>query len=105
MYAIFEEEKGKFEKSVYAWRNLRSGIIEGLLPCSEYTLFLKKGRRSFRKAYTREGLRSGIIEGLASIRYFRERAGDLSKSVYTRRAGVRYLRIWQFRAEYTLFSR
>ena len=30
VYAIFEEEKGKFEKSVYAWRSLRSGIIEGL---------------------------------------------------------------------------
>ena len=27
MYAIFEEEKGKFEKSVYARRNLRSGIL------------------------------------------------------------------------------
>ena len=53
-------------RKAYTGEGLRSGIIEGLLPCSEYTLFLKKGRRSFRKAYTREGLESGIIGGLQS---------------------------------------
>ena len=67
MYAIFEEEKGKFEKSVYT---RRAGVRH--LGPGEYTLFLKKGRISFRKAYTREGLESGILgpcSFVPSIRY------------------------------------
>ena len=51
MYAIFEEEKGKFEKSVYARRT----EIRHLGAWRVYAI-LEKGQGNFQKSVYRRGL-------------------------------------------------
>ena len=73
VYAIFEEEKGKFEKSIYERRT----EIRHLGAWQVYAI-LEKGQGIFQKAYTREGLESGILGSCSfvpSIRYFQDSEG------------------------------
>ena len=69
MYAISEEEKGKFEKSVYAWRSLRSGILGHAALWHVYAIFKMMKGFLHSNVYER---RAGVRHhgGLASIRYF-----------------------------------